>query len=361
MAVVRSWPSATTAVVNGHVLLSFAGCDYLGLSHHPKVIEALSRGLKEFGVAANGSRETTGTTSAHLELEEALAVFLGREAALVAPSGTLANLAACQGLAPSHRVALLDSQGHSSLLLSASACKLETFKYRHADASAFAEAIDAIGSPVLAMTDGVFGTTGAQAPVTQLLDLLPAQGRLLLDDSHALGVLGPSGQGTLAEHGLVDKRVVITASLGKAVGVSGGVVAGDSELIGAIRRTAGAYRGSTAMLAAVARAAMAAICVMQSESPVSALRVNVERARAALSALGVPVASQSSPIFNIVPRDATQATSLVAAASQAGLLLPLIDYMGGPAPLYFRFSISAAHHAEDIERLIDALRLGLQR
>src|SRR5690606_32221590 len=169
----------------------------LGLSHHPQVLRALQDGAARYGLGANGSRITTGNTRAHGELESRLAAFCSAEAAVVLSSGTLANAAACDALFLDRNVALCDSGSHSSLLRAAATAGASHRTFVHGDASAAAEsgrALDAQRSVL--MSDGLFAASGDVAPVAALRRLAPVEARLLLDDSHALGVLGPRGAGS---------------------------------------------------------------------------------------------------------------------------------------------------------------------
>jgi 8-amino-7-oxononanoate synthase len=362
--VADAWPEATLAIVDGQPCRMFSGCNYLGLSHHPSVLEALQTALRQFGLAANGSPITTGKARPHGQLEQQLAEFLGQDSALLAPDGALANIAACQGLAVTHQVALLDERSHSSLLSAARAAGLRCEFFGHLDAAHALQRyteFSAVGCVL--MTDGVFATSGQRAPLSQLLRELPAQATLLIDDCHGFGVLGPGGQGSLAEARLHlgssavgSVRCLVTSSLSKGLGCSGGVIAGSHEQISQIRNTAGAYRTTTPFPAALAVAAQAALLELKlNPTLLSALRRNVEQLRQGFSRLGLGLAGEHVPIFCVVPPNREYRQRLQSALSERGLGVPLMDYPGGPAGEYFRIAVCAAHTEWDIRQLLLAL------
>ncbi len=358
------WPSPKTVIVDGQPLLAFAGCNYLGLAHHPRVVTALRAAAERYGVASNGSRSTTGTTDAHVALEVALARFLGTAAAAVVSSGTLANFAACEALAVERPAALLDERAHSSLGQATRVAGLSPEPFAHRDVRDFAirarrlSSVDASRS-LLVLTDGVFAANGALTPVEELLAAMPAGGVLLVDDSHGLGVIGTDGRGSTPAE--VGSSLVVTASLGKALGCGGGVVAGSRDVVERVSQSL-SFRGGTPIAPALARAACVALEIARGDTELRCrLHDNVRALRSVFNELGLPLAAGETPIFTVVPRDQSTLEALQLAARQAGLLLPVIEYPGGPAPRYVRIAVNAAHDEVDIERLADVLRLGLQR
>jgi 8-amino-7-oxononanoate synthase len=280
----------------------------------------------------------------------------------VTSSGTLANFAVSEVLAPEVSRALLDSRAHSSLVQSTRVAQLSSAVYEHLDVGDFSANCEAGTGKVLALTDGVFAASGDCAPVAELLGALSG-GVLLLDDSHGLGVLGVNGRGTagaaVATAG-AESKLIVTASLAKAIGCAGGVVAGSAALIARIRESA-SYKGATPIAPALAKAACVAVAIAQGDDERRVrLQLNVRAVRSVFDELDLPNNVAETPIFTLVPPDPAALGALQRAAAQAGMWLPLIDYPGGPAPQYPRIAVNVEHDLQDIERLADVLHLGLR-
>lgn len=263
-------------------VLDLAGNDYLGLSRDPRVVEAACRAARRFGLGATGSRLVRGSTAVHCELEAAAADLLGQPAALVFSSGYLANLAAVAGVWSPGAVILRDAHAHASLV---DACRLTGACVEvipHNDLAALRERLAAHrGRPLMVVTESVFSVDGDLAPLADLHPICRAAGAILVvDDAHAFGVLGPDGGGAVRAAGLADRPdVVVTATLSKALGAAGGIVAGPAEFIDHLTQTARTFVYDTALPPAVAQGALAALEVARNSRD---LRDSVtRRARAA--------------------------------------------------------------------------------
>jgi 8-amino-7-oxononanoate synthase len=243
-------------------VVDLAGNDYLGLSRHPEVVAAAATALQGYGLGATGSRLVRGSTAAHAALESDLAGWLGAEQALVFSSGYLANLGAVRALAGKETLLVSDAYNHASLI---DGCKLsgaETVIAPHADPAAVAALLDsAHGRPAVVVTESVFSVDGDVAPLAALHEVTSARGALLLvDDAHALGVLGASGAGAVHAAGLAGASdVVVTATLSKSLGGAGGVVAGPAELIRHLIDTGRTFIYDTALPPAVVAGVHAAL------------------------------------------------------------------------------------------------------
>ena len=354
--------TATTVVLDGRELVAFGGCNYLGLAHHPAVIDALQRGARETGVSSGASRETTGNHVAHEELERDLAQFLGTQSALLAPDGYLANLVVAQALAPDHSIALFDAKSHASVRDAIAAAGFESIEYEHAKASSAARALAAHPHERVAIfTDGVFPSLKHVAPLPELLANLPAErGTLVVDDCHGFGVLGARGRGTCEHFELADPRIVITATMSKAFGCHGGVIAGSLELIASARERSRAHVGSTPIPPALARAGSAALRELQRDpARLTRLRANIERLRAHFRELGLPASDLALPVFAFTLAAQAEMERVHRRLLAAGLLVPLIDYPDVPGG-YFRVVVNAEHTIEQIDRLARELALCLR-
>ncbi len=352
--------TATTCTIKGREVVSFGGCDYLGLAHHHAVIEALARGVAEYGLSTSASRETTGNTLAHERLEHRLAEFAGLDAALLVSEGYLANVTLCQELARHHAFALIDDRAHRSLADAASAAGMKVEFFRHLDAAHAADLARLAKAPVV-LTDGVFTADGAIAPVPELLAALPADGILVVDDCHGFGVVGPRGRGTLEHFGVTDPRLILTTTLAKGIGVYGGAVIGPADLVHAAR-AASAYRCVTPIPPALAVAAKAALDVHTCEmGMLRQLRENAGRVLSRLVELELCEADHHPhvPIFAFTLESVERMQAMADEALAAGFLLPLIEYPGGPAPAYFRLSVNAQHERAAVDGLLDCLAASL--
>ena len=247
-------------------LIDLAGNDYLGLAGHPDVIAAASRALKEYGLGATASRLVRGTTDIHAELESALAALLRCEAALVYSSGYLANLGAVRALAS--RIVASDAHNHASLvdgcrIASAGRNGVPTVVYQHASPSALDDVLSTAG---VAITESVFSVHGDLAPLPELHAVARRHSSVLLvDDAHGVGVIGPDGGGGVVAAGLGGAPdVVVTATLSKAFGAAGGVVAGPAVFIRHLVETSRTFIYDTGLPPATAAGALAALELIRS-------------------------------------------------------------------------------------------------
>jgi 8-amino-7-oxononanoate synthase len=350
--------TATTALVEGREMIFFGGCNYLGLAHHPAVRAAVADTLGRTGLTTTASRETTGNTVAHDELEREMARFCGLESCTLLCEGYTANIALLAGLAPTHGVAIVDARAHRSLAHAAKAAGLRVAYYEHLDVShALRLAREHASEGVAILTDSVFAANGDVAPLTELLAGLPETGTLVVDDCHGLCVLGSSGRGAVDHFGLRDERVVVTTTLAKGLGCYGGAVLGPARRIAEVRRHANIYLGTTPTPPPIIAGARAALRVLlESDALLNRLRMNIERARGVLSGLGLPLPPEGVPIFPIMLTSAERMERASRLLWEAGVLVPLIEYPGGPGPRYFRICVNAEHTPEQIERLGWALR-----
>jgi 8-amino-7-oxononanoate synthase len=271
-------------------LIDLAGNDYLGLARHPDVVAATTAALKGYGLGATASRLVRGSTDVHTQLDAALADLLGCEAALVYSSGYLANLGAVRAVG--WPLIASDAHNHASLV---DGCRLaradRTVVYGHGDPSALDEALASLapgaapygarsaraGRPALAVTESVFSVHGDLAPLPELHRVARRRGAVLLvDDAHAVGVLGPSGAGAVVAAGIAgEPDVVVTATLSKALGAAGGVVAGPRALVRHLVETSRTFIYDTGLPPSVAAGVLAALELVRGEAG--------ERARAELA------------------------------------------------------------------------------
>jgi 8-amino-7-oxononanoate synthase len=249
-------------------LIDLAGNDYLGLSRHPAVVEGAVRALREYGAGSTGSRLVTGTTELHVELERALAIFCRASAALVFSSGYLANLGAVTALSGPDCLIVSSAGNHASLV---DACRLSRARVvvvADGDLEAVRGALSTRAEQrAIVVTDAVFSVSGEPAPLVELHEVARDHGAVLLvDEAHAVGVVGDRGEGAVAAAGLATASdVVRTATLSKALGSQGGVVLGSAAVRAHLIDTARAFVFDTALAPPAAGAALAALGLITPE------------------------------------------------------------------------------------------------
>lgn len=292
-------------------VVDLAGNDYLGLSAHPAVTGASASALRAYGLGATGSRLVRGSTDLHAELESALAAWLGFPSALVFSSGYLANLAAVRSLAGVCDLIVSDAYNHASLIDGCKISGVPVVIAPHNSPSGVAAVLDAHpGRTALVVTESVFSVDGDLAPLAALHDVTSPRGALLLvDDAHALGVLGASGAGGVHAAGLAGRDdVIVTATLSKSLGGAGGVVAGPELFIRHLIDTGRTFIYDTALPPSVAAGVSAALSLART----------ADDRRAVLAARGAQVVARLGPAFP-VPRPPAAVLSVVAPGPEAAL------------------------------------------
>ncbi|MGX6605816.1 8-amino-7-oxononanoate synthase [Micromonosporaceae bacterium Da 78-11] len=282
-------------------VIDLAGNDYLGLAAHPAVVGASAAALQAYGLGATGSRLVRGSTDAHAALESDLARWLGADAALVFSSGYLANLAAVRGLATSADLIVSDAYNHASLIDGCKISGLPTVIAPHHDPTAVGAILDAHpGRRAVVVTESVFSVDGDLAPLADLHRQTSARGALLLvDDAHALGVLGPRGSGGVAAAGLAGLAdVLVTATLSKSLGGAGGVVAGPEPYVRHLIDTGRTFIYDTALPPAVVAGVHEAMKITQAADDRRAILA--ERGRQTVARLGAAGFAVSAPAGGVL-------------------------------------------------------------
>jgi 8-amino-7-oxononanoate synthase len=346
--------------------LNFASNDYLGLAQHPQLREALTRAAARWGVGATAAHLLGGHREEHAALEEKLAAWTGRQAALLFSTGYMANLGTVGALLGRGDVCVQDRLNHACLLDGARLSGAEIKRYAHTDVAA---AERQLGSreqaAALLATDGVFSMDGDIAPLAQLAALCKKQqATLMVDDAHGIGVLGTDGSGSVAEAGLSQDGVpVLMATLGKALGVSGAFVAGSRTLIDGLVQFARTHVYTTAMPPALAAAASAAVDLARTESwRREKLACLVAQFRAGAADRDMNLMPSRTPIQPLLVGVSENALRISLQMDAAGFHVPAIRPPTVPAgEARLRITLSAAHDEADVEHLLSALAQALAK
>ncbi len=353
--------SAAKTVVNldGKAATYFGGTNYFGMSYNQEVILAAQEGLIKWGMNSAGSRQTTGSAAAHLELEQKLAEALQRPNVVTCCSGYMINLILLQALQGMFDICLLDEGAHCSVRDAVNGSAMPMATFRSCDVDDLGSKLQehhSLGQKALICTDGVFAS-GALAPICAYQELARKwEAAILMDDAHGVGVLGKHGRGTLEHLGLPPDCVYQTGTLSKAFGCFGGFVAGDKPLTELVREHSDAYIGSTPLPPAIACAAMVSIDIVSSDTTLRAsLRRNTELLKSGLRSLGIEFEDGPTPISVFVLGDKEYNLKIHKELLDSDQLVPYNFYPGGPEHGFFRMVVTAMHTQEQISRVIKTL------
>ncbi|WP_309045205.1 8-amino-7-oxononanoate synthase [Marinobacter sediminicola] len=354
-----SGPQQPVLTADGKRLLSFCSNDYLGLANHPSNLEALRDALPKTGLGGAASHLVCGHHEAHHFLEERLAAFTGRSSALFFSTGYMANLGVISALVGRGDTVFSDRLNHASIIDGCILSRAKVRRYGHGDVGSLAAMLAETSGHKLVVTDGVFSMDGDVAPLRELAAVCREHGALLVvDDAHGFGVLGPRGQGSVAEFGLSEENVpVLIGTLGKAAGTSGAFVAGPGVLMDYLVQKARTYIYTTAMPPALALATCNSIdLIEQDDKRRIHLQGLIDRFRCEAKALGYSLMSSRTPIQPIMVGDNWAALALSRALEERGLLVTAIRPPTVPAgEARLRVTFSAAHSHEDLDSLMQAL------
>ncbi len=355
------------ARIDGRWKIMLGSNNYLGLTHHPKVLEAGAAAARRYGSGATGSRLLNGTLDLHETLEARLAAFYRKEAALVFTTGYQASLGAIAALVGRDDIAYLDKLDHACIVDGARLSMGQTVRYAHNDLNHLARQLERApeGAGKLVVTDGVFSMDGVIADVPGLTRLCQQHGAaLLVDDAHALGVLGEDGAGTARHFGLDDQVDLIMATFSKSLASVGGVLAGSEEVIHFVRHNARALMFTAAMPPASVAGTIAALDVMLDEPERrTRLMSNSRRMADGLTAVGLrPIASET-PILPVVVGtfDVTLKVWRTLFEEDHIFVQPVPPPAVPPNGCRLRLSMTAEHTDEQIDRVVEALARAVHR
>jgi len=349
-----SGPQGPRVTLDGEQVLLLCSNDYLGLANHPRVRGAAADAAMRWGAGAGASRLISGNMQPHTRLEKRLAAFKGYESALLFGSGYLANTGTVAALAGRGEIVFSDELNHASIIDGCRLSRAETFVYRHGDVEHLAWGLrEAGGRGALIVTDGVFSMDGDVAPLEDLARLAREHGcRLMVDEAHATGALGPGGRGSVAAAGLSGEVDVVVGTLGKALGSYGAYVCAARELTEYLLNAARPFVFSTAPPPPVVAASLAALELLEAQPQrVERLAANAATLRAALGAEGLAVGGSGTQIIPVEVGDAARTMELSERALAGGVFAQGIRPPTVPeGSSRLRFTVMSTHRAEELER-----------
>jgi 8-amino-7-oxononanoate synthase len=362
----RRLPSVTSPPgpeieIDGRPVLQFASNDYLSLAADPRLAEAAGRAAREFGTGSTASRLIVGTGSLVTELERRLADLKHTEAALVLPTGYMANLALVTSLVGPGDAVLVDRLCHASILDAIALARARLITFRHNDPDALRKKLTEKAGYArrLVMTESVFSMDGDVAPLGDLAAVAEQHGAMFaVDEAHATGVFGTSGAGLAEEQGVPPERITATVgTLSKALGGLGGFITTSQPVADLLVNRARSLIFTTGIPPAQAATALAALEVVHDEPERrDTLRRRAESLRGRLAAMGLDVGASASQIVPIIVGDAAQAVAMSEALWDRGLFVPAIRPPSVPkGTSRLRISLQYAHTGEHIDRLVAAV------
>ena len=357
---IDSMQGPTVRVDNKEIIL-LSSNNYLGLASHPEVIKAQVQAAQEFGASASASRLISGNMSLHEKLEERIAAFKGTEAAIIFPTGYMANVGTISSLAGEEDIIVCDKLNHASIIDGArlSSAKLRTYPHKNLNRLEDILKKEASCKKKIIITDGIFSMDGDIAPLPEIVEIARKfDAVLMLDDAHATGVLGKKGKGT-CEHFGIEKGVDIQmGTFSKALGNLGGFVAGSRVLIEYIRNNARSFIYTTALPPAIVNGCIKAIEIVENDTSLKErLWSNVKEFTTALSELDLDIMDTQTQIIPIRTTDLSSTMKAAEFLFNEGIFAPGIrPPTVAKTKCRIRASLIATHTKEQIERVIDVLK-----
>ena len=356
----------TEVIIGGKSVLMFGSNSYLGLTNHPKLKEAANRAVQQYGTGCAGSRFLNGTLKIHIELEEALADYLDKEAVLLYSTGFQANLGAIAPLAGRNDHIFIDELVHASIIDGTRLSFGKVVKYRHNDMQSLEQQLRRVegdGAKIIVM-DGIFSMEGDIADLPGIIALAKAyDATVIVDDAHAVGVIGRLGRGTGDHFGLQDQVDLIVGTFSKSLASLGGFVAADYETIDYLKHNSRALIFSASMTPASAASALAALEIIRTEPErIEKLWRNTHYAMDLLRNAGFEIGKTESPILPIYIRDDLKTFQFARLMADDGVFVnPVVSPAVRSTDSLIRFSLMATHSFEQIDRAVEIMYRNAQR
>jgi glycine C-acetyltransferase len=359
--VIASAQGAHVTLADGRELLNLCANNYLGLASDPAVVAAAQEALAVRGYGMASVRFICGTQDLHRALEERISAFLGTEDTILYGSCFDANGGLFETLLGEHDAVISDALNHASIIDGVRLCKARRLRYANADMDELEQRLREAGDARrrLIATDGVFSMDGFIAPLPRICELAEEHDAMVMvDDSHAVGFVGPDGRGTPALHGVAERVDLITGTLGKALGgASGGYTSGRREAIELLRQRSRPYLFSNSLAPPIVAASLAVLDLLETEGPALRARLfgHTVRFRRELGALGLDVVPGEHPIVPVMFGDAHRASAAAETLLEHGVYAVAFSYPVVPmGQARIRTQLSAALSDDDVDRAIAA-------
>jgi 8-amino-7-oxononanoate synthase len=345
----------------GKEVVMIGSNNYLGLTTDARVRQAAEDAIERFGTSVTGSRFLNGTLELHLELDRRLAKFVGKEAALVFPTGYQTNVGTISALVQKGDYVIIDKDDHASIVDGCLMCRGEMKRFRHNDVSSLEDVLSKLPADAgkLVVVDGVYSMGGDIAPMQEVVAICKKYGaRIMVDDAHGIGVTG-AGRGTAAHFGLTDDVDLIMGTFSKSFASIGGFIAGSKEVVHFIKHNARSLIFSAALTAASAAAALKSLDIMETEPEhVETLWDNAEYMRKGLKDLGYDTGKSNTPIIPIMIGDDFRTVVAWHALIEEGVYTnPVLPPGVLPGGSMLRTSYMATHRKEHLDRALKGFAL----
>lgn len=360
---ITSPQQALITIADGQKVLNFCANNYLGLSNHPKILDAAKQSFEQYGFGLSSVRFICGTQNIHHELETKISDFLKTDATILYSSCFDANGGLFETLLGPEDAIISDELNHASIIDGIRLCKAKRFRYKNNDLDDLRKQLEeAKGSrTIMVATDGVFSMDGIIANLKGICDLCDEYGAILMvDDSHAVGFIGEKGRGTPEYCDVLGRVDIITGTLGKALGgASGGYTSGRKEIIEMLRQRSRPYLFSNTLAPCITKTTLTVIDLLEENDALrEKLKSNSDYFRSKMSALGFNLVPGHHPIIPVMLGDAKLAQDFAARMLDHGVYVIGFCYPVVPqGKARIRVQMSAAHSREDLDKAIQAFTL----
>jgi 8-amino-7-oxononanoate synthase len=347
----------TVVKINGKDVMMFGSNSYLGLTNHPKLKEASKKAIDKYGSGCAGSRFLNGTLDLHLQLEEKLAKYVGKEGALVFSTGFQVNLGVISSIPGRHDYIILDDLDHACIIDGARLSFAKTLKYRHNDMESLEKTLQKteMDKIKLIAVDGVFSMEGDIAKLPEIIKLAKKyNANVMVDDAHGLGVIGKQGAGTASHFGLTDEVDLIMGTFSKSLASIGGFIAADNNTINYLKHNARSLIFSASIAPGNAASVIAALDLIQEEPErIQKLWDNTNLALDLFKSNGFDIGHTQTPIIPLYVRDDFKTFKLTKMLLEEGIFVnPVVSPAVASSSSLIRFSLMATHTTEQIEKAI---------
>ena len=347
--------------MDGQRVIMLGSNNYLGLTNHPEIKAAAARALETYGTGTAGSRFLNGTLDIHVELEEKLARFMHKDAALTFPTGFQVNLGVISGLIGRNDVVILDNLDHACILDGARLSFGRVLKYGHNDMAALGERLRSVGDDRAAMivVDGVFSMEGDLADLPRIVELKKKfSARLMVDDAHGIGVMGENGRGTAEHFGVEDETDLVMGTFSKSLAAVGGFVAGEKKVIDFIKHNARSLMFSAAPPPASVASVIKALEIIEREPERRRdLWESTDYMMREFNGMGFDTGNSASPVIPLIVGEDITAFKMTFRLQEEGVFAnPVVSPGVPPGRAMIRTSYMATHTRDHLDRALEIFR-----